>query len=515
MTDPRTILRHDKRFTANQIEPDSMLGRLVLFWRWCEADLCWIRDADEEIVPLHLNHSQRRLLAKMMDQAVAGKPIRIITGKARKQGASTMVQVLFVFLCAHYRNQRAITLAHEATPTDEIFAIAKLAATKYHSVVPVDPIKRELRYGNNSLYTCHTAGGVAVGAGGTPNLLHLSELSKWERNKVETEYNAKVAVPDSKTSIIVVESTFKGRELFARRYDEAADPMNEYDSVFNAWYLDARCTATVIDGRGDDDREVIATAAAEGVELSNGQLQWRRNKIISLGAGVFRQEYPSTPSEAIQANKGLVLPGMRNLLIDELPFVPDEVAWSERIGGIDFGYHDPTVIFTGFYVDQIAYVTDVWREAESLACDQVDALHDGHTYYCDPANLANRKELSRAAVAKGLRCKLRQAPRHKHPGEDTSATEMRALIRLGEEGRLYILRSCAAQLLVECDSLGWNESTGKPDDRRTDESGHFDSIMSLKYLAMGVVSRGVAVKQGGGVEQKKRRVSRKAGFAGV
>ena len=513
MTVSSTISKYDVRCDANDIEPDSMLERLVMFWRWTKAGMAWIRDDNEQLIPMRLNRSQQRILGRMMDQASEDKPIRVVGGKARKQGASTLIQVLFVFLCAHYPNQRAITLAHEADATDEIFDIAKRTAKEYHPVVPVDDKNRQLKYDNGSRYTCHTAGGVAVGAGGTPNLLHMSELAKWEKSKVETEYNAKIAVPDSPTSIVFVESTFKGRELFFRRFDEAGVPGSAYNQLFNAWYLDDRCTAEVVDGRGADDRAVIATAREEGIELSNDQLQWRRNKIKELGADVFRQEYPSTPIEAVQSNKGLVMPGMRSCLLDELPFVPSNVAWSDRIGGIDFGYHDPTVIWTGFYVDQIVYVTDFWRAAESLACDQIEGLCDGHTYYCDPANVQNRKELQRAANEDNLHVKLKQAPRKRNAGEDTATVELRAMIRLADEDRLYILRDAAEQLMIECDSFGWNEITGKPDDKRTVECAHFDSIMALKYLVMGVASRGTVAKAP--VERARRSLSRRASFAGV
>ena len=469
-----------------------MLQRLIMFWRWVNEGFCYIRIVDgtrEHVAPMSLNLAQERILAAMMDQAAAGKPIRIVTGKARKTGVSTFDQALKGFLCAHYPEQRAVMIAHEAGATDEIFEIAKRVASRYSPIIPTEPKARTIDYAaHGSRYTCQTAGGVAVGAGGTPNLLHMSELSKWERNKTETEYNARIAIPDQPTTIIHVESTFKGRDLFCRRFDEAADPDNPYTQVFIAWYVDDRCVLEAPEGFSHtaEERILIGRAHAEGIELSNDQLQWRRSKIRELGADVFRQEYPSTPTEAIQATTGIILPGMRECVVDGLPFEPGALPFSNRVGGIDFGYHDAYVVWSGYYVDQVLTLTNYWRGVESLADEQVEGLRDGHTYYCDPANVSDRYELQRAAHAAGLKVKLLPAPRRKHPGEDPSTTELKRLVRLSEQGRFLVMREAATQLIVECDSFMWNERTGKPDDRRTEDAGHFDSIMAAKYCVMGV-----------------------------
>jgi hypothetical protein len=447
-----------------------MLVRLICFWRWTEEGFAYIRDDREKIVPIQLNCSQERILAAMMDQASEGVPIRIVCGKARKHGASTLIQVLLVFLAAHYPNQRAITLAHEAEATDEIFDIAQRAAIEYAPIGSVDTKNRSIKYNDQgSRYTCHTAGGVAVGAGGTPNLLHLSELSKWERNKAETEYNAKIAVPDSPTSIVFVESTFKGRELFHHRFTEAGETDNPYTSLFNAWFLDDRCTmaAPADFTPNDEERLITGRAHAQGIELSNDQLQWRRFKAKELGADVFRQEYPSTPSEAVQGTAGLLFPHIRDYVVDDLPFDLNNVPQEDLVGGVDFGYHDPTVIWTGVYHAGVLWLGQYYRRAEGLAEDHVEGLVEGALYYCDPSGLTDRKGLQQAARDAGIGSRLVAAPRRKHAGEDIGITEMKQLIRF-------------------IDNLAWNERTGKIGDVRSAECGHFDSLYALKYLVMGL-----------------------------
>lgn len=473
-----------------------MLDRLLCFYNWTIAGFARIRDAQEKLIPLRLNLSQRKVFAAMIAKAEAKKPVRVIVPKARKHGVSTLVQAINVYLCAHYPNQRAVTIAHEGEATDEIFAIAKRVASGYILGPQVGARKIDFDQ-TSSLYSCQTAGGTAVGAGGSPNLLHLSEVAKWEKNKDDTERDATNAVMDTPTSIIVYESTIKGRDLFWRRFDDARRGLNSYIAVFLPWYFDERC---VLDGEHefeptDDERGLVRLARTDGVELSLGQLAWRRQKIADVGLINYRQEYPSTPEEAAQAATGMILPNLLPWIVDELPFDPQKIP--HPIGGIDFGFADPTVVWTGIEWDRTIYLVDHYRRAGAVAEDHASHLWRGSTYYCDPASLSDRKNLGVEANRIGMSVKLYPAPRHKKVGEDVAAVELQRTIKFINDGRLRIFAPIAEQLLIEAQSFFWNEKTGKPDDTRTDESGHYDSIMALKYLVMGVYDRLTHVKQSG------------------
>lgn len=487
------LIRHLVAYKAGQYPDDSMHTRLVRFYLRTLKDQWMIRDVHAQRVALRLNEVQIRILVKMLDQAAQGKPVRLCILKSRKTGVSTFTESLGVDLCAWEKNQKALTIAHAEEPTREIFDIARLAA-ECHSFVRPCEVTAQLRWPQQrSQYLAMTAGGTAVGAGGTPSFLHTSEGPKWEKNKATTFYNAVNSVPYVPETIVVHEFTAKGRELFFELYDAAGEPGHPYDRIFIAWYLDPTLVVPV-DGKfqpDDDECHLRGRAHREGVELSNEQLQWRRNKIKEIGADLFRQEYPSTPEEAIQGAAGLIFPHMRDCLIGELPFDDARIAFDDRVGGIDFGYNDATVIWSGYYIDQVLYVTDYWRGVETLADRQVEALHEGHHYYCDPANTTERISLQRAAQATGKHCRFSPAPRRKNPGEEVARVELQLILKLMREDRLRILYKQAPQLIVECDSLAWNEKTGKPDDARTEACGHYDSIMALKYLVMGVASRGV------------------------
>lgn len=468
----------------------GMLDRLMYFDAVCFDGGWLIRDVNAAIVDFHPREPQLEILACMMDQAAQGLPIRINILKDRKRGISTFVQLLFDHLCSHYENQVAATVAHESTATEEIFAIAKLAAENFP--VPFLIKAREIEWpANRSRYHCQTAGATAVGAGGNPSLLHLSEIPKWDQNKEETHTNCVNAVPSTDTSIIVKEATGKGRELFFEQWDAGSDPSNPYISLFFPWFYPP---CPLIEAGEDflpteEEKSLIGLAHSQGYELTYGNLAWRRAKIVEIGDVEFKREYPSCPEDAIASHSGLILPGMRNCVVDEFPYDMALVAPQDRVGGIDHGYHDATVIWSGAFIDQVLWLTSYYRRAEGLAHEHCEGLAPWTTYYCDPSGVSDRKQLADAARKAEKHCQFLQAPRSKNPGEDFNTVELRQIVRLAEQGRLRILRAISKQLLIECDSYVWNEVTGKPDETRSLQCGHYDSIHALKYLCMGVLPK--------------------------
>jgi hypothetical protein len=228
-----------------------------------------------------------------------------------------------------------------------------------------------------------------------------------------------------------------------------------------------------------------------GYELSDGQLEWRRRKIKGMPGGevIFRQEYPSSPEEAVMGADGLIVRGLRDCLVTELPFDPELCGPDELVGGIDPGYQDPCVIWSGVYRDGTLWLIDYYRRTKGLAKHHVEGLLPGHTYYCDPPELDARMHLQDEARNRGLNCRFISAPRKRNAGEDTASAELRLVIDLVNAGRLRILMKIAPQLICEADTFAWNEKTGKPNNDRNEIVGHYDSIFALKYLVMGVYQR--------------------------
>lgn len=502
MTDSRSIIRaYCQQQERGEIARDSMLEKLALFWKACHAGFIRIRYRDGRIGPLTPNEGQARVHAKAMQMAAAGKPVRLSILKGRKIGVSTWWQAFGVFLVWYWPASQCKTLAHVAESTMEIFGIAKLVAKEFASVVPTEPTENGVKNpANGSWYRCYTAGGEAVGAGGTPTLLHRSEVAFWKHNKAENDKSSGESVPYDPNTIIVDESTANGRELFFTRFCDAASPEHPFEPVFLAWYIGDDNAIPIERPLTLDDDELFIQrrARADGIEISHEAFAWRRMKIQEIGIGDFRQQHPSTPEEAVMGSKGLIVTGLRDCLIpfDRLPFDPSLMLPASKVGSIDFGFEpDPCVIGSGYWYQNSLYVTRIWRRHAALHSEQIAGLEDGHTYYCDPANLSDRKNLAAEASKAGLKCRFGAAPRRKHPGEECVKTELKLITKLIREQRLWIVGTDAsghvppgvAQLIVEADTYAWNEKTGKPDDSRSDEVGHYDTMDMLRYMCMGVM----------------------------
>ncbi len=488
---PNRVKEYVRAVEAGKYPKDHMLRKLVLFLRSVDAGQQFIRTEHGDVKPIVLRRSQYLLLQAAMDQAAAGRPIRLRDLKSRKDGHSTFWELLFKFLCENWPNRIAKTIAHRDESTKEIFDIARLSVEcTVHRPARVNITSIDWP-DVRSKFTCTTAGGESPGAGGTPLYVLLSERPKWVKNKDASYADVVNSIPFVPESILIDEATACGREQFYNAWEAACEPDSQYDAIFMPWWISDRLTIPVPAGftPTNEEKGIVELAREKGVEISWGQLAWRRAKIEDIGIDAFHQDFPSTPEEAVQGSKGLIFPMMRRCLVDALPFQPDRLLGDCKVGGIDPGYNDPCVVGTGYYVDRVLYVTKVWRKTETLPDERVDALTNGHTYYCDPAELTDRLALEKAARKKGMDCRFSPAPRRKNPGEDCESMELRKVLRMLEQSRLKILRSCSRQLVLEADNLRWDEKTSKPDMTRNDIWGHFDSLMMLKYLVMGVEAR--------------------------
>lgn len=474
-----------------QLERGGMAERLHMFGMWLKCGYCMIRDIHADLVPLRMNAAQRLLYVAMVEQALADRPIRLVILKARKPGVSTFIEAFMVFCCEHYNRNEARLMAHAHSATCEIADIGKLIAES--CPLPSKPVLQEIRFPlTNSRYQCHTAGGAGVGAGGTPNMLHLSEVALWETDKEKIEYTAVDAVPDIPDSMIVLESTARGRDFFWRRFDAARQGLSPYVGVFIPWFINTDYRQPVdahkTFGMTVEERAIVALGKEQyGVDVSIEQLAWRRSKLQTVHPVIFKQEFPATPEEAVESRKGMVLPMLASCVVGKVPFNVRETPFHIRVGGMDYGFHDATVLISGYYVDQVLWVTSVYHRVGGLAREHVAGLEEGHTYYCDPSATAGRFELIREARDHGIKAHLVPAPRRKGDrASDFVVAEWGSVHRMSVEGRLKILASCAARIILEAGNFAWNEVTGTPDMKRGETWGHFDTLEALRYMIMGV-----------------------------
>lgn len=288
-----------------------------------------VQTKDGKLVPFKFNVAQELLDQIVNETIAAGRPVRIVVLKARREGVSTYVGGRFYWKTSLRENRYASTVTHEPEATETLFGMTK----RFHNHVPARfrPPEKYNRVnllqfeGLDSAFRVGTAEKEHFGSGQGIHFLHLSEVSKWP---VHTQANLLIsalqAVPDGQDTEIYYESTafgiggaFHHRYLTARyRYiaylkdgkpalkfevNEDANPADVYTSVFFPWFIfpEYKMDPPSNFVRTKDEEEL---AQLHG--LDSAQLYWRRyiiaNKCSPTGENlgktpmmIFWQEYPS------------------------------------------------------------------------------------------------------------------------------------------------------------------------------------------------------------------------------
>jgi len=264
-----------------------------------------IRTKQGTIVPLILNRVQRRFAKKLIEQMARTGRIRIVVLKARQQGLSTVISAWQYFWLSQHKAQKGLVMAHEAESTQTLFDMYK----RIHENVP-DIVRPSTKYSSRTELVFDkldtglrvaTAGGRGVARGETLTVAHLSEVAFWPTAFANTNFNGLVqAIPDVDGTAIFLESTAQGMTgKFREMWVGADNGTNGYETFFSAWFEsdEYREPAPADFQRTPDEEDLVTRFYDEGL-TSNDQLFWRRRKIATNGADLFRQEYPATPDEA-------------------------------------------------------------------------------------------------------------------------------------------------------------------------------------------------------------------------
>ena len=196
--------------------------------KYIEAFLC-IKTKESEIVPFRLNSAQKRLYECIKEQQAAGKPIRIIILKSRQMGFSTLTEALIYYKTATRSNVNSFIITHKDDATTNLFNMSKLFQER-NPARPLlknsnakelifenptkNPREKERLPGLKSKIKCATAGGKGVGRSDTLTNVHASELAFWPGEIAETYSGLMQAVPATKDSMVIIESTAKGFNFF-------------------------------------------------------------------------------------------------------------------------------------------------------------------------------------------------------------------------------------------------------------------------------------------------------------
>lgn len=279
-----------------------------------------IRTKSGALASLKLNEPQLRLYEVIAKRYKAGKPVRVIILKARQMGFSTLTEGIVFWATATRENTDSMIIAHKDEATANLFRMSKL----FYEQLPA-PIKpmlqasnaqelnfdkpsrdRSERKGLKSRIRCATAGGSGQGRSYTLRNVHMSEFAFWPGDKLETYSGIMQAVPDEPGTIVIVESTANGYDMFKTLWDRAVAAQQSGDDegfipVFFPWFEMSEYRRPVPSGfeLTDEERELKAA-----FKLDDEQIAWRRWCIeVNCGGELnkFKQEYPATPDEAFIA----------------------------------------------------------------------------------------------------------------------------------------------------------------------------------------------------------------------
>ncbi len=277
-----------------------------------------VKGKDGQIVPLALNRAQLELHRRLEEQKAKTGKVRALILKGRQQGISTYLQARMRWVMKGNPGFNCMTVAHEQTATDNLFAMAE----RYHDNEPAIwrpstsvASAKELFYdGLDSSMQIATAGTKDTGRSKTIQLFHGSEHAFWP-NAASHSAGIGQTVPDLPGTEVYLESTGNGvadnsgENDFYKRWLLAIAGNSDYIAVFLPWFWQPEYTREV---PKDFERDADEQELADLYELTDGQLAWRRAKIESDFRGdvtKFQQEYPCNWREAfVMADRDTFIP---------------------------------------------------------------------------------------------------------------------------------------------------------------------------------------------------------------
>ena len=258
-----------------------------------------IIDKQGKLISFEFNAAQQLLDDQINRQYAERGNVRILILKSRQTGISTYCQARGFWKTVSAQNQNAVVVSHLNESTKAIFGMVR----NFYDNLPNPLVTPELKeHTNNSMAFTHgsrwriaTARTGEVGRGWTTNYLHGSEVAFYPNSDIIP--GLLQTVPEAESEILL-ESTANGAGGWF--YDACMRSLRgegEWEICFIPWYMMPDYKRKVdpyfeLEREEEDIKRMF--------DLSDEQIMFRRLKIQELGGeDLFRQEYPSTPQEAL------------------------------------------------------------------------------------------------------------------------------------------------------------------------------------------------------------------------
>lgn len=276
-----------------------------------------IKNKAGEIIPLILNKSQKRAWGVIKKLIAEGKPVRVITLKARQMGFSTLFDAVTFWLSITNFNIKALIVGHIAKASSNLFDMTR----RFYDHLPFKPqtdyasVKKLSFAELKSEIGVETAEGRgSVGRSGTLQILHLTELA-WYADAKSVLVALLQSVPRIANTMVFIESTANGvGGSFHEIWEAALKGENEWTPLFFPWHEEETYNVPFdneeMKKRFSESLEQDEVEAQKLYNLTLEQLQWRRLMIANECGGdklLFMQEYPASSIEAFIATGRPVL----------------------------------------------------------------------------------------------------------------------------------------------------------------------------------------------------------------
>lgn len=337
-----------------------------------------IKNKEGELVHLKFNHAQQEVY-DIIKRDYGNKPVRIIILKARQLGISTFSEAMMTYLTTNQPNTDAVILAHINESASKIYEMTQL----YISELP-EGLKPKQKYSNRKMLMfdddengLKSSIRVMVAndstRGGTYKLAHLSEVAFWEHPE-DALLALNQAVPMTKESMIIIESTANGFNHFYNLWQDAVNGRNDYTPIFFPWYVDPEYTMPY---KGFEltpyEKDIL-----ERFNLTLDQLQWRRWCIANNCGNdelKFRQEYPITPEEAFITSGASVF--NTEIILEHMKELKEPL----RCGYFSYDYDGLQITNIKWVTDPLGYIKIYKEPTNGFTSMGGDTAGDGEDFF--------------------------------------------------------------------------------------------------------------------------------------
>lgn len=283
------------------------------FYKYCALNLK-IRTKTGQIITLDIKNkpAQQILVEHVIEQLLAGEPVRVIILKSRQQGISTIVEALIYWWTSTHKGQQAKIIAHNTDTSEYLYSMFRTFYDNSHpSFQPTTKYntRNDLTFDNEaapekglkSQIDTATAENSGTGRGQTVQWLHASEVALWPKGQ-EIVAGLMQAVPLQGNTAIFLESTANGiGDYFHTTWQAAKRGESVFKPMFFPWTLDPDC---FIKPPKYFKLNVEEKKLRKEHGLTLGQIYWRRKKLLEFTGDEkrFYQEYPLTDTEAFLAS---------------------------------------------------------------------------------------------------------------------------------------------------------------------------------------------------------------------